>query len=118
MTHQLHFLEGLPRILVLDASGTQQFYGSYEELINSNFTELVKVLESFQTSGADSPSKMRAMSIFKKHDSFSEEVLNDQKEAHSPLLRRMSTLILQKDEPLSTLLGAENLIIAEEKILA
>ena len=67
VTHQLHFITDLPRILLLDSTGQQKFFGSYEALVASDVMDIARILESFQTSGKDPLAKKRALQMLKRN---------------------------------------------------
>ena len=72
VTHQLHFLNDLPRILLLDPKGTQKFMGSYDQLIATDVMDIAKILESYQTSSADPEAKKKALQILKRNRKLTE----------------------------------------------
>lgn len=61
VTHQLHFLNKVPRILLLDNKGKQEFLGSYEELISKDILDIQSIIESYQSSATKSIKKQLAL---------------------------------------------------------
>ena len=75
VTHQLHFLTNLPRILLLDSSGKQKFFGSYEVLVASDVMDIAKIMESYQTSGKDPEAKKRALRMIRRNRKLTEGLM-------------------------------------------